>query len=158
MLSNIAPPEIRRKLAAHKMWRNCFDESRNYILPIRPELENPPPHRLKSRYPIWRDDEIKGQTFDINGARERYWTSSPDISNKHRIDQPHMKLEGFTLARNEWKMLNRFRSGHDCSAMHMHRWNFQNSSFCDCGDGGLEMLHDATPEAISWLENLYINV
>lgn len=46
VLSNIAPPEIRRKLAVHKMWKNCLDESRNYILPIRPELENPPPHRL----------------------------------------------------------------------------------------------------------------
>lgn len=165
-------------MAAHKMWKNCFDEGREYTLPIRIDLENPPPRRLISRFPIWLDTEIQSANFDINNAWKSFWTESPNFSNKSIIENPHQKLAGFNLERKEWKMLNRFRSGHGCSANQMFRWNFSNSPFCDCGDGsvvqsishivnecplrklngGLHDLHYLTPEAISWLENLDINV
>lgn len=43
VLSNIAPPKLRRKMAAHKECVKCFDDSREYELPIKNELANPPP-------------------------------------------------------------------------------------------------------------------
>lgn len=176
--SNIAPPELRRKHAAHKMWKNCFDDNRSYTLPIRTDLENPPPRRLTSRSPIWLDPEIQEETFDINDAWALYWSDSPNFSNKSLIEVPKERLEGFSLERKEWKMLNRFRSGHGCSASQMYRWFFTNSPYCDCGDGttiqtvshvidecpnrkfdgGLLGLHSLTPDAISWLKNLDINI
>lgn len=55
VLSNIPPPEVRRKMAAHKEMRKCLDVSRGYELPIRQELVNHPPNRLSSRFPIWTD-------------------------------------------------------------------------------------------------------
>ena len=178
VLSNIAPPELRRKNAAHKMWKTCFDDTRGYTLPIPTDLENPPPRRLISRSPIWLDLNIQGDNFDINEAWSTYWCNSPDFSNKNLIEAPYEKLEGFNLEIKEWKMLNRFRSGHGCSANQMFRWNFSNSPYCDCGDGtniqtlnhitdecpdrkldgGLQVLHMLTPDAISWLKNLDINV
>ena len=133
--SNIAPPELRRKHAAQKMWKNCFDDTRGYTLPIRADLENPPPHRLTSRSPIWLDLEIQDDNFDINDAWTSYWLDSPNFSNKNLIEDPKVKLNGFTLERKEWKMLNRLRSGHGCSADQMHRWNYSSSPYCDCGDG-----------------------
>lgn len=38
VLSNIALPELRRKMAARNKWNKCFDEPRDYNVPIRNEL------------------------------------------------------------------------------------------------------------------------
>lgn len=62
-----------------------------------------------------------------------FWTDDRSFSNKFVIESSLEKLEGIRLARTEWKMLNRFRWGHRCSASDMYRWNFQGSPFCDCG-------------------------
>lgn len=52
----------------------------------------------------------------LEDAWSSYWLDSLNFSNKNLIDDPKDKLNGFTLERKEWKMLNRFRSGHGCSA------------------------------------------
>lgn len=101
VLSNIAPPELRRKPAANKEWNKCFDEPRAYDLPIRNELEHPPPRRLTSRNPIWLDTEIQRETYDINEAWKTYWNESPEFSNKHLINEPHLKLNGSVLPRKD---------------------------------------------------------
>lgn len=154
VLSNIPPPEVRRKMAAHKEMRKCLDVSRGYELPIRQELVN--------------DDEASWKT---------YWNSSPYFSNKHLVDNPAEKLEGFELPRREWRMLNRFRSGHGCCGEQMYRWNFRNSPICDCDNDvnqslnhvlnycplrrfehGLESLHRGSAEGIELLRNLDIEI
>lgn len=174
--SNIAPPNLRRKLAAHNQWRKCFDNSRTYDLPIKHELEDPPPPRLVSRLPIWSDTEIQ-RPFDINEKWKEYWSESTDFSNKFLIENPHEKLAGFDLPRREWKMLNRFRSGHGCCGEQMHKWNFRDSPNCDCNvdviqsmnhilndcpmrkfNGDIVRLNEAGSEAIEWLHNLDINI
>ena len=170
--------ELRRKAAAHKKWKTCFDDTRCYTLPIRTDLENPPPRRLVSRSPIWLDCEIQADSFDISDKWATYWSNSPNFSNKGLIVALDERLEGFSLERREWKMLNRFRSGHGCSASQMYQWNFIDSPYCDCGDGttiqtlshitdecphrkfdgGIQELHSLNPNAMSWLKNLDINV
>ena len=93
------------------------------------------------------------------------------------VENPHEKLEGFNLARREWKILNRFRSGHGCCGQQMHRWNFTDSPFCDCDNstiqtmnhiladctlrrfsGTLIELNSMTTEAIDWLQKLDLNI
>lgn len=160
VLSNIEPPRIRRKMAAHKEWTKCLDECRTYELPIKNILLNPPPTRLH-----------------VHEQWKEYWNGSPEFSNKHLIEEPHHKLEGFNLPRREWRMLNRFRSGHGCSGDQMHRWRFRDSPYCDCGNsvvqsmehilnecptrkfnGDINSLHSANTEAVSWLSNLDIEI
>lgn len=177
VLSNIEPPQVRRKLAAHKEWEKCLDESRTYELPIKNFLLNPPPPRLSSRSPIWKDTEIQDPNFNAHEQWKNYWNGSPDFSNKHLIEEPHRKLEGFNLPRREWRMLNRFRSGHGCSGEQMHRWQFRDSPYCDCGNnvvqsmehilnecrsrkfnGNINTLHSANAGAISWLSGLDIEI
>jgi len=177
VLSNIEPPQIRRKLAAHKEWKKCLDENRLYELPIKYDLLNPPPSRLVSRSPIWNDTEIQHPNFSVQEQWINYWNESPSFTNKHLIQEPHRKLEGFSLPRREWKMLNRFRSGHGCSGDQMYKWRFRDSPYCDCGvsviqtmehilnecpmrkfNGNIQTLHNATTEAISWLRDLDIEI
>lgn len=175
--SNIAPPQLRRSLAAHNQWKKCFDDSRSYELPIKQELEHPPPPRLVSRSPIWSDTEIKSPSYDVHGKWKKFWDESPIFSNKFLIENPHEKLAGYNLPRREWKILNRFRSGHGCCGEQLHKWNFRDSPNCDCNvdtvqsmnhilndcplrkfDGGMRALNEASPEAIDWLRHLDINV
>ena len=177
VLSNIAPPHLRRKLSAHNQWKKCFDDSRTYSLPIKHELENPPPPRLVTRLPIWSDNEIQDSTFNVNEKWITFWNESPGFSNKFLVENPNQKLAGSDLPRREWKMLNRFRSGHGCSGDQMYRWNYRTTPYCDCGndviqsmnhiltdcparrfDGDLQMLNLATPDAIDWLRHLDINI
>lgn len=177
VLSHIAPPELRRKMAAHREWIKCFDSSREYELPLKSDLADPPPRRLSSRSPIWTDTEIQNEVFDIAAAWKCYWDRNPYFTNKHLIDSPGEKLDGFDLPRREWKILNRFRSGHGCCNEQMYRWNFLDSPLCDCDNGvnqsmnhvlnycplrrfehGLVSLHQATPESIEWLKNLDIEI
>lgn len=89
VLSNIEPPQLRRKLAAHNLWKKCFDETRTYALPIRSELENPPPPRLVSRSPIWGDTEIQSSTFDIKEKWMDFWNEYPGFTNKQLVEFPH---------------------------------------------------------------------
>lgn len=177
VLSNIAPPHLRRQAAARNEWIKCFNAPRNYRLPIAVELENPPPGRLTLRTPIWKDNAIREQNFDIKDAWKRYWMDSTDFTNKSLIENPHEKLEGFGLERREWRILNRFRCGHGCCRQQLYRWNFTDSPYCDCDNvsiqsmnhvlnvchlrhftGDLSDLNSVTDEAVEWLKNLDLEI
>ena len=177
VLSNIAPPHLRRQAAACNEWKKCIDSSRNYRLPIADEVHNQPPDRLTSRAPIWNDPIVQAQEFSINGAWKQYWTDSCEFTNKSLVKDPYKKLEGFNLERREWSILNRFRCGHGCCKQQMHRWNFVDSPYCDCDNvsvqtmnhvlsecrlrhfsGSLSDLNSVTEEAIEWLKNLDLKI
>ena len=88
-MSNIEPPPLRRKLVAHNEWKKCLDQSRIYDLPIKNQLENPPPPRLVSRLPIWSDTAIQTSTYDITDQWKSFWNKSAEFSNKNLIQEPH---------------------------------------------------------------------
>jgi len=146
-------------------------------IPLENDLAHPPPQRLPSRFPIWTDPEIRNGNFDIANAWKLYWDRSPYFTNKHLIDCPVEKLAGYELPRREWRILNRFRSGHGCCNEQMYRWNFCESPLCDCDVGidqslthilnycplrrfehGLMALHEGTAEGIEWMKELDVEV
>ena len=115
--------------------------------------------------------------FDAEAVLWKYWCETPYFTNKHLIDNPGQKLDGFELPRREWRMLNRFRSGHGCCGEQMHRWNFRDTPICDCDNGvnqsmnhvlnycplrrfehGLVSLHQCSAEGIEWLRELDIEI
>lgn len=177
VLSNIAPPHLRRENAAHKMWKKCTEHSHLAEIPLRFDLLNPPPDRLASRKPIWKDVNIQQHNYSIEEEWRKYWSDQPVFSNKAIIADPTQRVAGFSLPRKDWKTLNRFRTGHGCCAEQMLRWNFTSSSVCDCDsvttqsmehlinnctlrkfDGGIESLHRLTDEAMEWVKNFDLNV
>lgn len=177
VLSNIAPPHIRREAAAYKIWDKCINHPNLADVPIRHDLLNPPPDRLISRKPIWKDEAIQQQNYSIDENWKKYWNESPEFSNKFLITDPTQMVEGISLPRKDWKTLNRFRTGHGCCAEQMARWNFTNVTTCDCDgvtiqsmdhliddcpirkfSGGIEALHVLNDDAREWLTNFDINV
>jgi len=71
---------------------------------------------------------------------------------------------GFDLPRQQWSLLNRFRTdqGH-CDACR-RKWRLTDTDLCPCGEtqtmshivklnGGLSRLHSADEDAVSWLTN-----
>lgn len=177
VLSNIAPPHLRRESAAHREWTKIMEHPNLSAAPIKHDLMNPPPHRLTSRHPIWKDYTIQNRNFSIKERWKEYWESSPDFHNKSIVDNPYELVQGFQLPRREWKTLNRLRTGHGCCAEKMFLWNFADSPVCDCDgvtvqsmshivndcpqrrfSGGFNDLHSATSDAIEWIKNLDLNL
>lgn len=176
-ITNIAPPHIRRENAAFKMWNKCTEHPNLAKIPLRHDLLNPPPDRLISRKPIWKDDNICQQHYSVEEKWRNFWNDTPDFTNKALISDPTQKVEGFSLPRKSWKTLNRFRTGHGCCAQQMTRWNFASSATCDCDgltiqsmkhliedcpnrryNGGIARLHSLPDDAVEWLDDFELNV
>lgn len=119
VLSNIAPPPLRRERMAHNEWFKCMEHPNLADLSLRHDLSNPPPHRLVSRNPIWKEFTIQNREFSITDRWKVYWDSSPEFGNKFLIENPSQQVEGFSMPRKEWKTVNSFRTGHGCSAEKM---------------------------------------
>ena len=83
---------------------------------------------------------------------------------------PTIQQPGFDLPRQQWSLLNRFRTelGH-CGACR-RKWRLTDTNLCPCGEtqtmshivescpltklnGGLSRLHSADEDAVSWLTN-----
>jgi len=81
-----------------------------------------------------------------------------------------VSVPGFDLSRQQWSLLNRFRTeqGH-CGACR-RKWRLTDTDLCPCGEtqtmshivkscpltkvnGGLSRLHSADEDAVSWLTN-----
>ena len=81
---------------------------------------------------------------------------------------PTIRQPGFDLPRQQWSLLNRFRTeqGH-CDACR-RKWRLTDTDLCPCGEtqtmshivescpltklnGGLSWLHSADDDAVSWL-------
>jgi len=150
VLSDIEPPALRRK-AATDSW------------PIQPDILSPPLLQLTSRKPLWLDL----QPADIKSRWRHNWKSA-QVVNSHLVCDPTIWQPGFDLPRQQWSLLNRFRTeqGH-CSACRM-KWRFTDTDLCPCGEtqnmshiveccpltklnGGLSRLHSADKDAVSWL-------
>ena len=95
---------------------------------------------------------------------------SAQVANSHLVCDPTIRQPGFDLPRQQWSLLNRFRTelGH-CSACR-RKWRLTDTDLCPCGEtqtmshivescpltklnGGLSRLHSADEDAVSWLTN-----
>ena len=108
VLADIEPRALRRKAAtdrlvakarAHESW------------PLHHDISNPPPFRLTSRKPLWRVSEPADQQ-SVERILEVGLGGQCTPLNDPTIRQP-----GFALPRQQWFLLNRFRTGQGhCSA------------------------------------------
>jgi len=97
--------------------------------------------------------------------RNKSTTSRPTSCATNRLRQP-----GFHLPRHTWSLVNRFRTGQGPCRANLHKWGLAQSPSCDCGqrqtmnhivdtcpltklEGGLNRLHKADGEAVTWLES-----
>ena len=101
----------------------------------------------------------------------RHNWKSAQVVNSHLVCDPAIRQPGFDLPRQQWSLLNRFRTeqGH-CGACR-RKWRLTDTDLCPCGEtrtmshivescpltklnGGLSRLHSADEDAVSWLTNM----
>ena len=175
VLANIAPPNIRRGSALAREWTKI---SLNDTLPIHQDLATVPPvPRLKSRNPIWKEPFFTNENFVFKVEDEwRELWNQETVRNKQLVTDPSDKPKGMEEPRKIWCRLNRMRTGHGRCASMLYKWNMTTSPYCDCGDvaqstnhivndcvtrkfiGGLLQLHEASPDAIHWLQQMDIDL
>jgi len=126
---------------------------------------NPPFLRLTSRKPLLLDL----QPADIESRWKHNWKSAQMV-NSHLVCNPTIRQPGFDLPRQQWSLLNRFRTeqGH-CGACR-RKWRLADTDLCPCGktqtmshiiescpltklNESLSRLHSADEDAVSWLTN-----
>jgi len=119
--------------------------------------------RLTSRKPLWLDL----QPVDIKSWWRHNWKSAQVVSF-HVVCDRTIRQPGFDLPRQQWSLLNRFRTeqGH-CGACR-RKWWLTDTDLCPCGEtqtmsyivescpltklnGGLSRLHSVDEDAVSWL-------
>ena len=129
--------------------------------PIQPDILSPPLLRLTSRKLLWLDL----QPVDIKSRWRHNWKSA-QVVNSHLVCDPTIRQPGFDLPRQQWSLLNRFRTeqGH-CGACR-RKWRLTDTD--PCGEtqtmshivescpltklsGGLSRLHSADEDAVLWL-------
>ena len=85
--------------------------------------------RLTSRKPSWLDL----QPVDIKRWWRHNWKSA-QVVNSHLVCDPTIRQLCFDLPRQQWSLLNRFRTeqGH-CGACR-RKWRLTDTDLCPCGD------------------------
>jgi len=160
VLSNIEPPALQRKAATDKLVEKIVKYD---SWPIQPDILNPPLLRLTPRKLLWLDL----QPVDIKSRWRHNWKSA-QVVNSHLVCGPTIRQPGFDLPRQQWSLLNRFRTeqGH-CGACR-RKWRLTDTDLCPCGEtqtmshivescpltilnGGLSRLHSADEDAVSLL-------
>jgi len=109
VLSNTEPPALRRKAATDKLVEKIIKHD-SWL--IQPDILKPPLLRLTSRKPLWLDL----QPVDIKTWWRHNWKLA-QVVNSHLVCDPTIRQPGFDLPRQQWSLLNRFRTeqGH-CGA------------------------------------------
>ena len=126
VLSNIAPPKLRRAQAVDRQLGRIRD---NQNLPLYEDIFDPPHRRLKSRHPIWTTTE---EDFVLNDKWREDWNDT-ELHNKQLIGDPTQRVRGFDLPRRAWVQLNRTRTEHGCCNYLLWKWGKRTSPGCDCG-------------------------
>ena len=104
----------------------------------------------------------------VAGLATSWHQKSAQVVNSHLMCDPIIWQPGFDLPRQQWSLLNRFRTeqGH-CGACR-RKWWLTDSDLCPCGEtetmshivkscpltklnGDLSRLHSADYDAVSWL-------
>ncbi len=162
VLANIEPPALRRKAATDKLVEKVIAHD---TWPIYSDIFFPPPQRLTSRKPLWQDL----QPVDIKSRWRENWKSAK-VVNSHLVVDPTIRQPGFVLPRQQWSLLNRFRTAQGHCGACRKKWRLTDTDLCSCGEtqtmshivdscpltklnGGLSQLHTAVDDALIWLTN-----
>ena len=116
--------------------------------------------------PSWSSDcRVTGSIlFVVFSQWRKSWKSAP-VVNAHMVDDPTIRQPGFTLPRQQWSLLNRFRTGQGHCGACRKTWRLTDTDLCSCGEtqtmfyvvkscpltklnGGLSQLHSADDTAI----------
>jgi len=120
--------------------------------------------QLTSRKPLWLDL----QPVDIKSRWRHHWKSA-QVVNFHLVCNTTIQQPGFDLPRQQWCLLNCFRTeqGHCCACR--RKWRLTDTDVLvarprQCStlstvescpltklNGGLSCLHSADKDAVSWL-------
>ena len=112
---------------------------------------------------LWRESE----PVDINSQWRESWKSA-SVVNAHLVDNPTIRQPGFALPRQQWSLLNCFRTGQGHCGACKKKWKLSDSDQCSCGEtqtmshiakscpqtrlhNGLSKLHSADNDAVAWL-------
>ena len=163
VLSNIAPPALRRKEATDRLIANA---SQHTDWGLHKDIHDHPTQRLQSRHPLWTD--MAPSDLATNWREE--WKAA-SVVNKSLVDDPTIRQPGFDLQRRHWSALNRFRTGQGPCRANLKKWGLTTDDHCRCGstqtmdhiisscpltklDGGLDTLHSADQAATDWLKTV----
>ena len=132
---------------------------------VQPDILNPPLLRLTSRKPLWLDL----QPVDTK-SQQRHNAKWAQVVNAHLVCDPTIRQPGFDLPRQQWSLLNRFRTEQGQCGACRRKWRLTDTDLCPCGEtqtmshivescpltklnGSLSRLHSADEDAVSWLTN-----
>ena len=124
LLSNIEPPAQRRKVATDKLVEKI---AKHDSWPSQPDILSPPLVRLTSRKPLWLDL----QPVDIKSRWRHNWKSA-QVVNSHLVCDPTIRQPGFDLPRQQWSLLNRFRTKRTLRCLQKEMATYTN--LCPCGE------------------------
>jgi len=139
-------------------------------LPLQKDILEHPPTRLRSRHPIWRTDALE----EPIGLWKKRWDLA-ETRNKTLVTDPTIKVPGWDLTRARWAALNHIRTKQGRCNYLLHKWGMADSPLRECGDiqsinhivqscpnmkfeGGLVQLHEGSPAAAKWLDELTIRL
>jgi len=160
VLSNIEPPALQKKAATDKLVEKIVKHD---SWSIQSDILNPLLLRLTSRKPLWLDL----QPVDIRGRWSHNWKSA-HVVNSHLVCDPTIQQPGFDLPRQQWSLLNHFRTEQGHCGVCRRKWRLSDTDLCSCGktqtmshivescpltklNGGLSRLHSADEDTVLWL-------
>ena len=114
VLANIPPPALRRKAAEDKL---LLATAAHQDWGLYRDINSPPPYRLSSRRPLWKDM----QPVDTTARWCDEWTLAP-VVNSSLVTDPTIRQPGFDLPRRQWCQLNRIRTGQGQCGACLKRW------------------------------------
>jgi len=125
VLSNIELPALRRKAATDKLVQKIVKQT---SWPMQPDILSPPLLHLTSRKPLWLDL----QPVDIKIRWRHNWKSA-QVLNSHLVCDPTIRQPGFDLPRQQWALLNRFRTAQEHCSAWRRKWRLTDTDLCPCG-------------------------
>jgi len=84
---------------------------------------------LTSRKPLW----CVMTPTDIKSQWRESWKSAP-VVNAHLVNNPTIWQPGFTLPRQQWSLLNHFRTGQGHCGACRKTWCLTDTDLCSCGE------------------------
>lgn len=173
VLSNIAPPQIRRQ---NNLIREYNKITTNSCLPVNHILHSTQFGRLKSRSPsLITAKSLQDANYNGTQAWEEDWATKGPRQWFNILVGPK-DPPGFDLPRQDWSALNRIRTEHGRSGAVLFKWGVLPSAACDCGaqeqtiehlvatcpnrlfQGEKEEFILATEESVTWLRNLDVRL
>ena len=80
--------------------------------------------------PLWLDL----QPVDIKSRWRHNWKSA-QVVNSHLVCDPTIRQPGFDLPRQQWSLLNHFRTEQGPCGACRRKWRLTDTDLCPCGCG-----------------------